>query len=89
MACSNFTIFADHLCVECGARFKTTNTLNNHMKVHTEDSKRYACEHCPQRFRIKSDLIFHYDVHNDKKYECEICQSKLNSYVSLKTHKSK
>lgn len=61
-----------HLCSDCGKGFAYITNLRDHLKIHA-NIKEFQCPQCPQQCRTKRAMLLHMDVHNDNKYECQVC----------------
>ncbi len=58
---------------ECKNLYKTERLMKDHIKaVHTKETMRYSCEHCPQKFATQGRKFDHINgVHlNKKPHEC-------------------
>ena len=73
----------------CGARFARNDTLQVHMRTHT-DTRPYICQICKQGFKRESHLAGHINsrLHNTKpkEYHCPSCDTKFTRKSSRKRH---
>lgn len=76
----------NHLCVECGAKFKTLNCLKNHARLHSNVF--YSCDLCNSRFKGKHELKCHIEaVHLMRKdHICQICGKAFSRDKTLRQH---
>ncbi len=55
------------LCVDCGATFKTDDTLKRHtLMQHSEGHEKHACQICGKDFWTRSDLRVHIKRHMNR-----------------------
>jgi uncharacterized Zn-finger protein len=82
-------------CSQCGKVLKSTIALRNHEALHTAHSiqmpdevfKRFQCDKCGLRFRLKSYIFNHiHNVHLKNKYKCDICQLGFYKRYELEDH---
>ena len=66
-------------CSKCDATFSNKGSLTRHDKlVHADkDLKLYPCTVCPKRFKLNHNLKSHLSVHEEKRFECDMCESKF------------
>lgn len=72
-------------CDQCDKMFARASFLAQHKRAHTGD-RPYACHICPNRYRQKSHLDHHLEIHAGTKYACEICGRLYSKKWSLKAH---
>lgn len=72
-------------CTYCGKVCPTKLSLKNHEKIHT---KAVSCEFCGKIFVEKHKLRLHIQRKHEKnrKYECHLCNKKLNSLDAVQVH---
>ncbi|XP_064598323.1 uncharacterized protein LOC135464734 [Liolophura sinensis] len=64
-------------CNFCGKSFKTVNSLNQHVRVHTNE-RPFECKECGKAFRRTSTLFEHMRIHGgEKRFLCSICGRKF------------
>lgn len=64
-------------CNFCGKVFKTVNSLNQHVRVHTNE-RPFECKECGKAFRRTSTLFEHMRIHGgEKRFLCSICGRKF------------
>ena len=56
------------------------------MVKHTTDRK-YKCRKCPKSYFMKSDLVKHEKVHDNKKWKCSMCDYVTPDKRNLKAHR--
>ena len=91
---SNFPeeLLKPHGCEVCGFRFKCSNHLIRHLKVHNRDSIKsylYKCEYCDASFTEKYNLRAHIDIkHKQKppKHICGVCNRRFHGKRDLERH---
>lgn len=90
----------DHVCHLCGAAFKQSTTLKEHMETKHSQGDEFFCDICQtgKSYRSRSYLKKHLaKVHakvwgsvakRSRKpfYECNVCNEKLPSRYTLKSH---
>lgn len=81
------TTRAKHLCSICGEYRNSSTALLYHMKLHTNDAKKYSCPICNIRFLMKSGLQTHIRRHlGDRRFPCNICDKSFFSGNERKKH---
>lgn len=78
------------ICDLCGEKFKSYNTLDQHVKTrHTKLDKIYECDQCQKKFALRTKLTFHIkSVHTTlRAYLCEDCGHDFKNPASLRHHK--
>lgn len=74
-------------CIECGARYASSRTLQAHLVTHT-GTKPFCCNICDKTYVSKHSLIQHERWHTGAKpFACDICGSKFGRRSNLNTHK--
>ena len=73
-------------CDECEKSFSDASHLNKHkIQVHT-DIKKYQCEFCDYKTKLKETLKEHLKIHGDQHFECELCGCRVNRKRDLRKH---
>ncbi|XP_044762443.1 zinc finger protein 62 homolog [Coccinella septempunctata] len=76
-----------HLCSICGEHKNSSTALAYHMKLHTNNPKRYPCPVCGLSFLVKGGLKMHLRRHmGDRRYPCNICNKSFFSANERKKH---
>ena len=76
-------------CQQCGKKFMTDLSLDNHEKIHTGE-KPYSCNICGKRFITSNKLKRHQYVHTGvMEYSCSKCGKEFNQKVNRNTHEKK
>jgi hypothetical protein len=70
---------------ECGKKFKTSSSYNQHWKNTHENCGKYTCEVCSEDFKSLTILQLHQMKHKPKE-ACEICGKMLCQGASYKAH---
>lgn len=71
-------------CSICSKTFNIKNTLESHLKSHSEE---FSCEFCGRTFRHKLTLNLHIRSHTgEKPYECSVCNTKFSRRKTLTNH---
>lgn len=79
-------------CIYCGTKLASKSLLGKHTLMHS-GGKRFQCKVCKHNFAEKSHLVLHKKIlHAEEEpeiiegFKCGLCDKKLLSKVSLKTH---
>ncbi|XP_062535574.1 zinc finger protein 99-like [Armigeres subalbatus] len=77
----------NHMCVECGLRFKHPGLLRDHEITHTGE-RAFKCSECPATYNSKESYRKHIKLHSDpaNKYKCDICGCSYRHAKGLKEH---
>lgn len=73
-------------CDACDKTFTRASYLTAHKRLEHLGQRPYACHICPNRYKQKSHLDHHLEVHNGVKYVCPICNRKYSKKWSLQVH---
>ena len=79
---------SDLKCTECGAVYKKTWTLRNHMKKkHSyQDHVSHECDKCTLQFADSKSLSTHVKSYHPKIFVCDICMEVFLDKASLTAH---
>ena len=84
------TGFKPHLCVTCGRRFKSKETLRDHDKRVHQGKFEFSCKTCGHGFKTEFKLQLHLLMHQQySDYKCQRCNDKCDSMAELMAHHSK
>lgn len=74
-------------CDVCSKPFHSQAKFRQHMDIH-EENKPYQCALCPNRFRLKENLVKHQQVtHSDvRPFSCDICGTAFKRKSALNLH---
>lgn len=74
-------------CSYCGVIFFSSESLNEHMKLHTV-TKPFVCGYCQKSFRYSSLLTQHIKIHRQQigSFRCNQCSKNFSSRNSLVLH---
>lgn len=73
-------------CDKCDKAFTRASYLTAHKRLEHLGQRPYACHICPNRYKQKSHLDHHLEVHQGVKYTCLICNRKYSKKWSLQVH---
>ena len=75
-------------CPHCDFAADSEAQIERHLKkLHSEDGKAFACEHCGKSFALKSNLLSHQKTHDlDKPFGCDKCDKVYKQRNSLREH---
>ncbi|XP_063837122.1 zinc finger protein 595-like [Ostrinia nubilalis] len=77
-------------CQICAVRYRTSSTLNQHIRREHERVKRFRCELCTYACFDRTKYNRHMDSHNNvKRFECEVCHSCFTRRCYWKKHLQK
>lgn len=81
----------DHECNKCGKSFGTRYDLSMHFEANHDESRkaqiRRTCTVCGKIFSKERNLQIHIlAIHNDKSFECEICNKKFSFKSAKERH---
>ncbi|XP_032378883.1 zinc finger and SCAN domain-containing protein 22 isoform X2 [Etheostoma spectabile] len=73
-------------CSLCGKEFSRKNSLNTHMKLHSE-GKHLTCSVCKAVFSHSSVKAVHMRIHTgEKPFSCSVCSKRFAQAATLKQH---
>ena len=79
-----------HTCCQCDFQSKRENILSEHIQVDhaaAPHKRVYVCDICEYKCESQVDFKKHCkDMHEEQKYTCDHCGTKLNSLQGLDTH---
>lgn len=77
------------ICPIC-AKYLAVGSLESHMMRKHSDEYNFYCDQCPQKFKVKRDIVSHVMKHTKieyrKKFQCEFCQNCYIKKASLDHH---
>lgn len=82
----------NHLCTQCGQRFRRIGSLQKHLLRADhggEENRKFQCEFCQKKFPDRTRYITHRYVHtNERPFKCtyEGCDKAYRDTQSLKDH---
>ena len=74
------------MCEECGRKFHSKAQLKEHTFQHT-GVRAFVCHICGKAYGFSTSLSRHMDIHEGKKYDCDMCGMSLTQSATLKRHK--
>ena len=78
-----------HFCETCNKVFSSSQTFNNHMKLHTKELE-FKCYICGKCYVSRSVLGNHMKTHDENnkipRFNCDHCEKKFNHPSNLKRH---
>jgi len=78
-----------HYCGTCNKVFSSSQTLTNHMKLHTKELE-FRCEICGKYYVSRSVLGNHLKTHDSShkipRFNCNHCEKKFTHPSNLKRH---
>lgn len=75
----------NYLCTICGKRLSRKSVLDLHMATHT-DIRPFSCNTCTASFKTRKALRVHQNVHEERKYECPVCQQRFLVNQACRQH---
>ncbi|RUS86934.1 hypothetical protein EGW08_005339, partial [Elysia chlorotica] len=76
-----------YVCNTCGAAFRRSSHLQEHVRLHTGD-RPHTCEVCGVKFSEASKLKAHRRRHTgERPYTCEVCGASFSWTAALTRHK--
>lgn len=75
-------------CFICMKTFSRPNGIVKHMKTHTQE-KNYQCFTCGSQFSRSDHLSRHMLIHEDPKFNCDICDLSFRRSDKLLIHRRK
>ena len=73
-------------CTTCSKKLSTAKTLRQHEKIHTGDRKLACGFNCSKRFKDRSELNAHMEIHKDERHKCSYCEKSFSKKVVLDAH---
>lgn len=84
---SDLTRERRHTCPICAKRFKESNHLKDHVRIHTGE-KPYRCKECGMNFRQSGALTLHMRIHTgERPYQCADCGRRFIRKGDMETHR--
>uniref|UniRef100_A0A8C6X8X4 C2H2-type domain-containing protein n=1 Tax=Naja naja TaxID=35670 RepID=A0A8C6X8X4_NAJNA len=75
-------------CPDCEKSFKSNNVLEDHLRIHTEETS-HKCMECGESFWQSEHLYRHQRIHcGEKPYKCLKCGKSFNMEENLYRHES-
>lgn len=77
------------ICPIC-AKYFSAGSIEVHMKRKHSSKFNFYCDHCPQKFKAKRDIVTHLVKHVQaeyrRKFQCEYCENTYLKNSSLQHH---
>jgi len=89
-------------CLTCLKQFSNIQNLRRHLRLHLkrdsniaeidsagekeDDSKKFQCDFCPEKFDNKSAFQVHEKLHSSQELICFVCEKKYLDRYSLRYH---
>lgn len=73
-------------CGICDRNFLSLLVLETHRDREHRNAPKFTCEHCDKSFRANYQLKQHAKVHEERRFECDICGLSLRSLDGIKLH---
>ena len=74
-------------CEECGRRFNSPTSLDNHVNSVHRGVRPFQCDMCEKRFAQKATLRTHMRTHTgEKPYQCKVCKRKFADLSTKRKH---
>ena len=76
-----------YVCRSCDLSFNNVGKINKHMKLNHGKILDHFCTRCEEVYPTKSQLDKHFhSVHDEKKFQCELCDHISANAQNLKYH---
>lgn len=72
-------------CIECDARFSTSDALQLHSRVHN-GHRPFVCPECHQQFVVAGALSVHIRQHRERPHKCQQCDKSYHDVSTLNAH---
>ncbi|KYN12594.1 Zinc finger protein Xfin [Trachymyrmex cornetzi] len=77
-----------HQCVKCGARFRHTRKLVEHLKNLHNIDRAFSCDECSKTFRSPMNIARHKLIHTGLRvFNCDLCEYSTNQKSNLECHR--
>ncbi|XP_023029463.1 uncharacterized protein [Leptinotarsa decemlineata] len=74
------------ICEICQSIFQTRKSLKAHKRVHFPKEETFTCEICGYLCKTRSAFIHHRLKHDEKKFQCQLCDKAYRTKAVLKVH---
>merc|ERR1712062_97331 len=77
------------ICEKCGTKYKYKQSLTEHYlkcDISVLNGQLMKCDDCGKVFARKSSLDQHREIHNEKTYQCTLCDYKSYREWNVKIH---
>ncbi|RWS28032.1 hypothetical protein B4U80_01665 [Leptotrombidium deliense] len=74
-------------CDICGQLADSPSSLRHHILYRHTDDRPFACQFCDSKFKSRSDLRKHIDIHSEENpYRCSLCSFECRCCHTLSKH---
>ena len=73
-----------NVCEFCGKSFNSKLTMNEHVKIHTQEP--FECLECMLKFTTRSAMKIHEKIHSGQQHTCNVCSLHCISKSALDKH---
>ncbi|XP_059616333.1 zinc finger protein 660-like [Phlebotomus argentipes] len=74
-------------CKFCQVEYSCQGNLMRHIRVVHEKRRAHVCNTCGKTFSQSNNLKLHMLVHQDTKFDCDLCEKSFKNPRSLRNHK--